>query len=318
MAPVFVFLLVFLIVLVLLLVGLIIMLGKTIPIARRLYFSQWTRPKDALRERRCSDPSIPYHLDMYWRGLHWREAAKKHRKEVSIVRDGLHLYGEYYDYGFSKAVIFLPGRTEDATYGAFYAEPYVKAGFNFLCPDQRSNGLSDGRYITLGREESLDAREWGAWLHAKMGIEEIVIVGLCSGATSGLLIMTAPDKPAYFTRLIADSMYYSFFEVYKRHIQEKKRPVYPIIHEVIALFRREAKVRPGRLACKKIIRKMKDPILLLAGRKDIYAVSAKAAKLYHLCPAKEKKLLYLEARHSHLRYDDQAAYDTAVSAFIAS
>lgn len=303
--------------LVLVIAGMIAASLFTAPIARRLYFSQWTRPEGAHRERHCTDPDIPYHFDMYKKGMAWRDANKDKLSELSLERDGLKLCAEYYDFGFHKAAIILPGRREDATYSAFYAAPLVKAGYNVLCPDQRVNGLSDGTYITLGKEEHKDALAWGGLLHEEHGVEEIVIDGICTGASTGLILMESPQKPAYFTRLIIDGAYYSFFEVYRRHIMEKKKPVFPVILQVIACFRRHAKVHPGRLAAKRYVRNLTCPVLFLSGIRDIYALPKYAWRLFRRCPAEEKRLVILDGRHSHLRYDDRAAYDAAVGAFLS-
>ena len=59
------------------------------------------------------------------------------KKDVHIVNEGFNLYGEYFDLGFDRAVIIVPGRMESLLYSYYFARPYQEKGFNVFVFDQR-------------------------------------------------------------------------------------------------------------------------------------------------------------------------------------
>ncbi len=95
---------------------------------------------------------------MFDEGKKWGEENEKYRKHVEIDSCGFHLVGEYFDFGFDKAVIIIPGRSESGTYSYYFSEPYKKSGYNVLAIDNRCHGLSEGKYNTLGLKEFQDPR----------------------------------------------------------------------------------------------------------------------------------------------------------------
>ena len=85
------------------LLGILPMLLVTLPIAEKLYRMQWTRGEHAF-ERGCSDASFDYHLDMFNQGMDWREKHLKNKIDVEVTSEGIKLVGEYFDFGFKKAI----------------------------------------------------------------------------------------------------------------------------------------------------------------------------------------------------------------------
>ena len=58
--------------------GILIMMLVTRKIAKKLFFEQWMRSDKRQFERKCSNESLDYHLDMYNQGLKWRDKNKKY------------------------------------------------------------------------------------------------------------------------------------------------------------------------------------------------------------------------------------------------
>lgn len=297
--------------------GLIFMFAYTNKIATKLYLSQWARQKNNQFQRGCSDASVDYHLDMYNQGMEFREKNLEYIQEVEIISSGLKLVGEYYDFGFKKAIIVLPGRTETCYYGAYYAEAFKNGGYNVLCIDPRAHGNSEGNKITLGKEEGKDTISWAKFLHDKYGVESICLYGLCGGATSACFTLTDKDCPSYINSFIADGMFYSFYRLYKRHIVDLKKPPYPVIFQVMSKIKKYNNVNPYKAKPFDMVDKINVPILFLSGTKDIFALPSEANLMYEKCSSKDKKLVYINnARHSHLRYDNKKEYDDAVINFL--
>ena len=290
----------------------------TMPIAEKLYKLQWTRGEHAF-ERGCSDASFDYHLDMFNKGMEWRENNLKFKKDVEVISDNTKLVGEYFDFGFKKAIILMPGRTETCYYACFYAPTFKEAGYNVLTIDPRAHGLSEGKILTLGKLEGLDLIEWSKLLHNKFGIETVVLYGLCGGGTASCVAFNNPNCPDYIKGFISDGMFYSFFNVYRRHIIDEKHPVYPVIWEVLGKIKHRNGVNPYKTTPKNLIQNVKVPTLFLTGEKDKFAVPEEAYKLYELSGSNNKQIhLIKNARHSHLRYDNLEDYDKAVIPFLKS
>lgn len=303
----------------LLLLGVVLpMLIITLPIAEKLYKVQWTRGEHAF-ERGCSDASFDYHLDMFNQGMKWREENFQHKIDVEVTSLDTKLVGEYFDFGFKKSVILMPGRTETCYYACYYAETFKKAGFNILTIDPRAHGLSEGKLLTLGKLEGIDLIEWSKLLHDRFGVKSIVLYGLCGGGTASCVALTNPNCPDYIKGFISDGMFYSFFNVYRRHIIDEKHPVYPVIWEVLGKIKHRNGVNPYKVTPKNLIDKVKVPTLFLTGELDKFAVPSEATKLYNLSGAKFKNLVLIKnARHSHLRYDNTLDYENAVIPFLES
>lgn len=312
-----VYLLVALIVLFILLSGIIFSYFYTLPIAKKLYKNQWTRSDKHSFARGCSDPSFSYHLDMFNQGMEIRNKYLDKIKEVEIHSLGIKLVGEYYDLGYKKAIIVLPGRMETAYYGAYYIEPFFEGGYNVLCIDPRSHGLSEGELITLGKLESVDVLNWANYLHDEHRVDKVALYGLCGGATAALLALNDKNCPSYMDTFIADGMFYSFYRLYKRHIKDEKKPVYPIIWTIMHLIKKYNKVNPYKMKPMKLIKSYKGALLVLSGTKDKFALPSEAKKMFLASLSSDKKLCYIsEARHSHLRYDNKKEYDNAVVDFL--
>lgn len=296
--------------------GLIFSIIYTNPIAERLFKSQWVRGKNAF-QRGCSDVTFDYHLDMYNIGYKYREDNLKFISDVEIESLNTKLVGEYYDFGFKKAIILLPGRLETCYYGAFYVEPFRQGGYNVLCIDPRAHGLSGGERLTLGFDEAIDAINWARFLHDKKGIERICLYGLCGGATASCLALLNIECPDYVNTFIADGMFYSFYRVYRRHIKDEKKPVFPVIFLLMHKIKKYNRVNPYKAAPNKMMKKLKCSILFLSGTKDKFAYCKDARKMFDKCSSFDKQLVYIEnGRHSHLRYDNKTAYDKAVVEFL--
>lgn len=249
-------------------------------------------------------------------GMAWAEAHKEYAAEHMIERDGLRLFGEYYDMGYGRTVIILSGRTESRRYGYFFAPPYEAAGYNVMVLDPRAHGKSDGEYNTVGYEEGLDALEWAKYAHDKLGASEVIFHGICIGAHAGMRAITAKECPDYVAGLVTEGMFVSFWESMKNHIIEKKRYMPPVMscvdHWAKKYTGHSMKEGPERL-----IGGMKKPLLMLQSKEDPYSTPECAQRLYDMCPSENKRIVYFEhGGHSLLRHVDREKYDGSILEFV--
>ncbi len=252
-------------------------------------------------------------IEMYDEGMLWAEENKEFMKPVSISNDGLKLCGEFYDFGFDKAVIFLPGRSESLHYGYYFVSMYRECGFNVLLIDPRAHGWSEGKYNTMGWSEGSDNAVWVNFARNELKMKTVIFHGICVGASGGFMALKNGCEVDGF---IADGLYTTFNESFKNHIKERKKPVYPTVTfiNMRLLFTQHRTMHFGPVD---VIDKFDKPLLMLHSKEDIYSVPKKAQKLYDLCPSEKKKLIWWEhGAHSHLRYVDKVKYDEAIKAFL--
>ena len=253
---------------------------------------------------------------IYSDGEAWFQKNKEHKKNLHIVNDGLNLYGEYFDFGYDRAVIFVSGRTEALNYGYFFVQPYPEMGYNVLVFDQRAHGRSDGKYNTLGFEEHKDLLKWAELLHTTFGNKEIVLHGICIGSSTCLQALVSEKCPDYLIGMIADGMYTNFYQSFNNHLVEFKQPEFPIMNFAELSYRCATgySMKYGNI---NFINKLTKPILFIHSKEDKYSLPYMADELIARVPHENKRLVWFEhGKHSHLRPLDPEKYDNAVKGFL--
>lgn len=267
--------------------------------------------------RSCSDSTDEEQVQMYKDGLKWGQENSHCMEEISIVNDGFKLVGQYFDFGYNRAVIIIAGRTEGCTYSYYYAPPYQKSGYNVLVIDNRAHGLSDGKYNCLGLKEYTDILAWGEYLYTVKRNTCIVCHGVCIGSATAMYALTDKNCPNYMTALVADGMYTTFGESFREHLIQDKHPVFPFMALFFMIFKHKNKVdavNNGPIYC---MPSMTKRILFLHSREDLYSLPAKTYAMYQLCPSENKKFVWFDkGRHSFVRFNNKQNYDQAIMDFL--
>lgn len=280
-----------------------------------IYTATLTRKSKEQWGRTVSEMT-PWQLQMDKEGLLWQEKYNSYKKDVHIVNEGYNLYGEYYDLGSDKAVMILSGRTESLRYGYYFAKPYSDFGMNVLVVDPRAHGLSDGKYNTIGFDESRDDLAWTKFLHETYGVKEIVFHGICIGAAGGMYAITSENCPKYIKAIVTEGMFANFGESMKNHLIERKKLMFPVM-QCIDFWMKHYTGHSMMKGPIDVIGGLDKPILMIQSKKDPYSTVENAKILFEKCKSVEKELvLYEEGGHSQLRYTDTEKYDTAVLAFL--
>lgn len=123
--------------------------------------------------------------------------------------DGLTLRGTLYEHPQAEGVLVAchgyrsNGVRDFAAACEFYADYHM----SILLIDQRASGKSEGKYITFGVKERIDARDWCALMTKHFPNLPIVLAGISMGAAA--VLMAADDLPEAVSALLADCGYTS-------------------------------------------------------------------------------------------------------------
>lgn len=288
-------------------------------IASYIYKKHLVRTSKDKWARQCSDPTNYDQVIMFDEGLSWAKENKKFIKEIKINSEGFTLYGEYFDFGFKKAVIIVAGRTESLLYSYYYAKPYKESGYNVLVFDKRAHGLSDGKYEDCGHHSYIDVINYAKLLKDEFNVEEVILHGICIGASVCLFAITNKNCPSYITKLITDGMYSTFRTSFKRHMKVDKRQTLLILDEVMLLALIHSKSNFTFNGPKYKIKQMDKPILMIYTKKDLYSTVSDGKKMFNKCPSKNKKMVvYDSGLHSHVRSHNKTEYDNEIKKFISA
>ena len=267
---------------------------------------------------KCSEPGCVPLETMWERGLSWKKKNESFIKEISVTsKDGLKLVGEWFDYGFDKTVIILPGRRETLVYSYYYAKPYQQCGVNVLVIDQRAHGLSEGKYSTCGIKEAEDVSVWMSYLHDELKQKEIYLHGVCVG-TCVTSIASTKYKPEYLKAIILDSAFITYKEIYKNHYVELGHRLFPVFYEIWIWFRLLTKCNINDARPEKYLPELSIPVLFIWGDQDKYCLPEKSKILFEKCGSSNKQLEWFEgAEHSRVRLNNEERYDALICDFLS-
>lgn len=298
----------------------------------RVYQGTLVRTSQDVWGRACSEPENEEQLRMWNTGLDWARSAgidveatqagilkeTEVYKDIRIENDGFRLYGQYIDFGADRAVIIIPGRCESLMYSYYFASPYQEAGFNILVIDIRCHGLSSGKYDYVGIGEDSDMMAWAKILKERFHNKEVWMHGICMGSNTAILASVNPEAvdssgARLFDGMVLEGPYVSFRENYKEHLIVGKHPVFPLLGMVMRQIRRHTGVDVDKAAPIDFVDKLEVPVLVLAGKKDLYSVPDKTKILFEKIASPRKDLVWFEeGGHSHLRINDEALYDSVI------
>ncbi len=285
--------------------------------ARRVYLHTLSKKYSGGWGRECSAPNNPEQVQMWNDGVNYiaQFADKKH--EIQIENDGLKLYGEFYDFGSKKTVLFLAGRCECLMYGYFYAKPYIESGLNVLFIDPRAHGYSEGKYSTVGIKESTDVLKWLKYVKEEFKQEKFILHCVCVGGSAGLLATTSKDNPDLVERIILDGIFTNFKESYRRHYVDLGHKIFPVFHLIWMWFKLYTGVSVMESNPEKCLSELTIPVLFIHSKLDKFSVPENAVKMYENCPSENKKLVWFEVgSHSHIRNNAIEEYDSAIKDFL--
>lgn len=222
---------------------------------------------------------------------------KKIKAEIK-TRDHLKLKAEYFDFGFKKAVILIPGY-KNSPYFNFSdsAKVFVQNGYNLLMTHQRAYGKHTGHYCGTGLKEQYDLLQWIDYLSKNTDCQSIVIYGVSMGAAT-VAYCSEKIKDEKVKTLLIDSAYTSFYDML--YLSASKRKIMgPLVLKVIPFLAKTFLKINLKSQTSDCLKNNKIPSIFLAGSDDKTVPVSNFLNLYY--NNSSEKLLIIVPGASHIK-----------------
>ena len=232
--------------------------------------------------------------------------------------DGLRLHALWIPAQDPKGTILLAHgyrSTKLADFSAAY-DYYHRQGMNILVPDQRSHGLSEGRYITFGVKESKDMLGWIRFHNRTFGNFPVILSGLSMGAST-MLYLADQDLPENVKGLIADCGFTSPKEilssVFKSVIHLPAGPtvwaanLFAMLFAGFSLYEKDTR---------KALANSKLPVFMIHGTGDDFVPCSMTKQGYEACTSEKQLLLVEGAGHGVSFLEDKETYTAMLAQFL--
>ncbi len=246
-------------------------------------------------------------------------ACRPHETVTVRSYDGLNLVAEFYPQPNARGTILMfhgwRGSPESDFGCAMTA--YYQKGLNILLVHQRTQGSSEGKFITFGIRERRDVHSWVRWHSERFGKEApILITGISMGATT---VLMSAGKPycANVRGIIADCGFTSPRDIISSVVREKGLPA-ALIVPVMGFF---ARIFAGfgfrEYSTLEAVKDLKLPVIFAHGKEDTFVPCYMTEKAYEVCGSSDKTLLIVpNAGHGASYLVDRENYENMITDFI--
>lgn len=261
------------------------------------------------------DIYVPFYESM----REWQKRVDElpHRDVEIVSHDGLTLRGKYYEYSKDAPIELMfhgyRGSSRSDLCGGVLR--CFRIGRSVLTVDHRASGLSDGRVITFGINESLDCKRWVDFIVSDINKDaKILMTGISMGAAT---VMTASsfDLPENVIGVIADCGYTSAEAVIKKVCRDMKLPpslIYPFIRLGAILF---GHFDPNKRSPIESVKNAKVPIVFIHGDTDDFVPYEMSVENYNACTSRKKLITVKNAGHGLAYAVDPELYLDGITNF---
>lgn len=233
--------------------------------------------------------------------------------------DGLRLYGRLIRCENAKgSILMMHGYHGEALVDLTTSMRYChEAGYNLLVPDQRTHGISEGRYITFGVRERRDALGWIAELNERFGAESPVFLYGLSMGCSTVLMASGLSLLANVKGIVADCGYTRPWDICAHVLKTRMRlPVFPILHIVDIICWLLAGFGLRQASVPRALKKNTRPVLFYHGSKDDFVPLWMGNANYANCVAEKEQIIVEDAAHAQCFFVEPERCLAALGAFL--
>ncbi len=192
-------------------------------------------------------------------------------------------------------------------------------GFNYLLPDLRGHGRSDGRFIGFGALDYKDIKLWIDYLVERFGDDiEIVLHGISMGAATVMLVNN--NNPQKQVKVIVEDCGYTdaFEQVSEKmkgmglaHTSDFFAEITNIYCRAISKYDLKKDAAPLGTMQNAV-----NPVMFIHGEEDALVPFEMCKRLYDACPTDKEMFAVPGAEHAFSYYDAKDEYDRRVKVFI--
>ena len=248
------------------------------------------------------------------------EMEKRPHETVTIRSyDGLKLVGEYYPHPNARGTILMFHGWHGSPQADFGCamNAYYSKGLSLLLVHQRTQGASEGTFITFGIRESRDVHAWVRWHGDRFGKEApILLTGISMGATTVLMSAGTPYD-ANVRGIIADCGFTSPWEIIASVVRGRGLPVFPFVPLMGLWARLFAGFGFREYSTLEAVRALQIPVFFAHGEADTFVPCHMTQAVYEACTSPDKTLLLVpHAAHGAAYIVDHDNYEARITQFV--
>lgn len=256
--------------------------------------------------------------DEIFAGRDWME-QQAHEEVTVTSHDGLKLAGTFFPRENARGTILMVHGwrgTPITDFGCAMLSYYEK-GLNILLVHQRTQGPSEGKFITFGIRESRDVHSWVQWHADRFGKEApLLITGISMGATT-VLMAAGRDFDANVRGIIADCGFTSPWDIIGSVIRSTGLPKYPFLPLVGLYTRLFGGFGLREYSTLEAVKNLKLPVFFAHGQEDSFVPCYMTEQAYEACGSEEKTLLLVPgAKHGTSYLVDRENYERQIRDFV--
>lgn len=246
--------------------------------------------------------------------------ALSNESELVFIKsyDGTKLAGYYQENKNPSHLYFITMHgyhglpREMATY-AFHMRD--KFGFNILVPTQRSHGLSEGKYITMGYKEKYDLQAWVNYIIEKDKDARIMLHGISMGGATVMQVSNL-GLPKNVVAIVEDCGYTSSYDEFVHELKLYYHlPPWPLLHFTSLMSKHILGFHFKEADSLKAVSETEIPMLFIHGDADDFVPFRMLQPLYDAKKDKKDICVIKGAVHAKAQMTDPETYWNAVDNF---
>lgn len=203
--------------------------------------------------------------------------------------------------------------------GHLFSFYHYDLGYNYLLPDLRGHGRSDGNLIGFGSWDSIDIKRWIDYLIDRFGEDiEIVLHGISMGAATVMLVNNSSPRKQV-KAVVEDCGFTNALDELESHAKDLGAGrLSKLVVNVANIYCRAI----SKYDLKKDSNPLdtmvnaKNPVLFIHGEKDALVPFEMCGKLYDACPTPKEIFTVPDAEHAYCYYDAKEEYEAKVKEFL--
>lgn len=196
-----------------------------------------------------------------------------------------------------------------------YIPAYHDMGYHVFAYHQTGAGLSEGKYVTFGIQESNDGVQWVKYLAKLYPEAKICLHGDSLGAATVLMMTGKSDLPDAVRCAVADSAYASAEHEFTDLLGEFHIPGRPLYKLVRKMFLKESGYDLNDADPLSAVARSKTPTLFIHGTADVLVPTVNVDRVYGACAAEKDLIRYPDAHHCQSEYFYHEEYFEKIECF---